>query len=70
MRQGSVKIKNGKHTGFCHCLIGDHIGHKDVLAEIHILLISLPALPSQSLNRVLFFRKLAMGSNVLFWTDK
>ncbi|MNL44853.1 hypothetical protein D3C87_1674550 [compost metagenome] len=59
MRQRSIKIKNGQHSGFGHCLIGNHIGHKYVLAEIHILLISLPALPLQSLYHADFFLILA-----------
>jgi hypothetical protein len=57
VRQCSIKVKDREHVGFGHCLVGNHIGHKYVLAEIHILLISLPALP-QSFYRVHFFIEL------------
>jgi hypothetical protein len=59
VRQCSIEIKDREHVGLGHCLVGNHIGHKYVLAEIHILLISLPALPRQSFCNVHFFINLA-----------
>jgi hypothetical protein len=56
--QCSIKVKDGEHAGLCHGLVGNHIGHKYVLAEIHILFISLPALRPQSLYGAGFFRNL------------
>ena len=51
-----IKVKDREHAGLRHGFVGNHIGHKYVLAEIHILFrISLPALPSQSLYQVAFF---------------
>ena len=55
VRQRTIKVKDREHAGLRHGFVGNHIGHKYVLAEIHILFTSLPALPSQSLYQVAFF---------------
>ena len=55
VRQRTIKVKDREHAGLRHGFVGNHIGHKYVLAEIHILFTSLPALPSQSFYPISFF---------------